>query len=354
MLIKLIDAKEGDILNRDVMLPSNRPIMFKETVLTAEHIQALSAFLIKSIDIIKPDRETIIGTEVESDQDATIVKKDFISSYNMAVAEFKRLFIQWQSGIPTHVSAVREIIIPLIQSGNEEQMDFFLYKESKPADYIFHHAISVGIYAAYIAKKLGLSIGEVNQIAVAGTLCDVGMARIPNNILMKKEKLSTEEYREVKKHPIIGYKMLLETSSLSKNAQLAILQHHERLDGSGYPRGDKAEKIHLYSRIIAVADTYHALTTDKTYRSGVPPFQVLEMIRYGEFGKFDLIVVDVLMTSIAQISIGSKVLLSNYLSGEVIFMNQQNITRPIVKLIDSEDMINLEQRRDLFIEEIYS
>lgn len=351
MLIKLIDAKEGDILLKDVMLQSKRPLMFKDTVLTKEKIEVLSSFLIQNVNVIKPTAQTLVETSydhVEEDE------SDFIASYIKAIEEYKCLFKKWQSGVPTHVSDVREIIIPLIkQALSNNKFDFFLYKQANESDYIYHHAISVGLYAAFLAKSIGLGKGEVIQVAIAGCLCDVGMARISTKILSKKEKLSREEYEEVKSHPIIGYKMLLGTSSLKKDAQLAILQHHERLDGSGYPRGDRAEKIHLYSRIIAVADTYHALTTDKSYQKGIPPFKVLEMIRYEEFGKFDLPVVNALLSSIVQLGIGSKVILSNFLTGEVIFMNPQNITRPLIKLLDSDDMVDLEKRRDLFIEVIF-
>ncbi|WP_042348408.1 HD-GYP domain-containing protein [Bacillus massiliigorillae] len=351
MLIKLIDAQEGDILLKDIMLPSNRPLMFKGAVLTKDNIKVLSAFLIRNVDVNKPVAQALVKASSDQIEEEEC---DFLTAYSNAVEQYKVLFKMWQSGVPTHVLDVREIIVPLLEQAlTEEKVDFFLYKQSTPVDYIYHHAISVGLYAAFLAKSLGLSKGEVIQVAIAGCLCDVGMARIPTKILTKKSKLLREEYQEVKNHPVIGYKMLLETSSLKKDAQLAILQHHERLDGSGYPRGEKAEKIHLYSRIIAVADTYHALTTDKHYQNGIPPFKVLEMIRYEEFGKFDLPVVNALLTSIVQMGIGSKVILSNFLSGEVIFMNPQNITRPLIKLQDSDDMVDLETRRDLFIEVIF-
>ncbi|MEH6945140.1 HD-GYP domain-containing protein [Bacillus sp. JJ722] len=352
MLIKLLDAKEGDILLKDVMLQSKRPLMFKDTVLTKENMKVLSSFLIQNVDVSKPTTQTL--SETTSSNEVVEEECDFITAYFKAIDEYKRLFKKWQSGLPTHVSDVREIIIPLLEQAlSDNKFDFYLYKHSNESDYIYHHAISVGLYSAFLAKSIGLAKGEVIQVAIAGCLCDVGMSRIPAKILSKKAKLSKEEYDEVKSHPLLGYKMLLGTSSLKKDAQLAILQHHERLDGSGYPRGDKAEKIHLYSRIIAAADTYHALTTDKSYQKGIPPFKVLEMIRYEEFGKFDLPVVNALLSSIVQMGIGSKVILSNFLTGEVIFMNPHNITRPLIKLLDSDDMVDLERRRDLFIEVIF-
>lgn len=347
MITSIRDVRDGYILAKNVVVESSRLIMFKDTVLTKAKIDLLRAFLVESVDVIIP-------TSNNPDAVDSSLEKTFIDSYLVCVDEYKKLFLKWQSGLSTNVSDVRAFIVPLLEQAiNNNEESFNLHKYSKIDDYMYHHAVSVGLYSGLLAKQLGLAKGEVLQVALAGCLCDVGMSRVGNGILHKESKLSVEEYGDVKQHPILGFKMLQGTMTLKKDAQIAIIQHHERLDGSGYPMGGKVEQIHLYSRIIAVTDTYHAMTTDKYYQAGISPFKVLDIIKYEQFGKFDLNVTNALLNKLANIGIGSKVLLSNLLSGEIVFMNPQFITRPIVKIFETEELIDLDRVRSVYIEDVY-
>ncbi|WP_052343602.1 HD-GYP domain-containing protein [Bacillus massiliigorillae] len=347
MITSLRDVKDGYILAKDVEVKSSRLIMFKDTVLTKAKIDLLRAFLVESVDVIIPASNQMDSINASN-------KKNFIEFYLHSVNEYKKLFLNWQSGLSTNVSDVRAIIVPLLEQAMKNNEDVFnLHTYSSSDDYMYHHAVSVGLYSGILAKHLGLAKGEILQIALAGCLCDVGMAKMAEGILQKESKLSAEEYGDVKKHPILGYQMLQGMMTLKKDAQVAIIQHHERLDGSGYPLGDKTNHIHFYARIIAVADTYHAMTTDKNYQARQSPFKVLDIIKYDQFGKFDLNVTNALTSKIANIGIGSKVILSNLLSGEIVFMNPQFITRPIVKIFETGELIDLDRVRSIYIEEVY-
>jgi putative nucleotidyltransferase with HDIG domain len=133
--------------------------------------------------------------------------------------------------------------------------------------YTRNHSSQVQIYSIKIAEKLRLSPEKIDDIAWAGILHDIGKIIIPDEILNKPGSLSPEEFDLIKTHPTEGKRMI--DGTLLEPLSEIIAQHHERLDGSGYPRGLKADKIILGARIIAVADAFDAMTTDRPYKKGM-------------------------------------------------------------------------------------
>src|SRR5690554_1330684 len=160
-----------------------------------------------------------------------------------------------------------------------------------------------------------LSRGEIIQLGIAGLLADVGMARLPFKVFEKKGPISVQEYEEVKKHPITGYRLLENITGFSKGVLIGVLQHHEREDGTGYPMKIRGDKIHLFSKIIAICDIYHAMTCERPYRTKQSPYVVIESLHKNYFGKIDHIILNYFMKTMLDISIGKKVYLNNKESG---------------------------------------
>ena len=157
---------------------------------------------------------------------------------------------------------------------------------------------------------------------------------------------------EIRKHPIYSYQMIKDIPVLKQSIKAAVFQHHERLDGSGYPTGERGERIPMEAQIIAVADVFHAMTSERAYRAKEASFKVLEKIKEEEFGKFNLKVTDALLSVVSDLSIGSKVLLSNLEHGEVLYINSNAPTRPLIKLSRTGDMIDLQTLRHIHIQHI--
>lgn len=132
--------------------------------------------------------------------------------------------------------------------------------------YTKDHSKCVSEYAAAIAAEMGLPIEEVNQIRLGGLLHDVGKIGIPDEILKKTNSLTKDEFQEIYKHPQIGYKIVENVSFQSKSVLKCIIEHHEHLDGSGYPLGLRGNEISVEGRIMAVADSFHAMISDRPYR----------------------------------------------------------------------------------------
>jgi diguanylate cyclase (GGDEF)-like protein len=156
------------------------------------------------------------------------------------------------------------------------------------------HSETVGRYAAMMAGELGLSEQRIERVRLAGMLHDVGKVGVPDNILSKPAGLTDEEFEIVKRHPELG-EQILEHPGLA-DVREWVGAHHERPDGRGYPRGLSGESIRLEARILAVADAYEAMTSDRAYRPSIGPAAAREELERCAGTQFDRRVVDALLT----------------------------------------------------------
>ncbi|WAA09526.1 HD-GYP domain-containing protein [Fervidibacillus albus] len=361
MKMKVIDLKEGYRIVDDVKGLTKYPIVPKKTIVTEEIIKVLEAFSIEEVNVEeirnrKTDyrniQEKVREKEAEPSQKINNERNTFFRQYLKTVKSYKNQFTSWQAGVPIDINNVRRNMIPLINALEENPIQLLLLQNYvKKIDYLFHHAVSTGLIAAYIAKRLNLEKGDIIQIALAGCLSDCGMAKL-NPIIFQKERLTETERIEVQRHTQYSYKMVKDIPSLNPSAKLAVFQHHERLDGSGYPMGEKGDRIHLYTKIIAISDVYHAVVCDRIYKEKKSPFQALEILNYEQIGQFDLKIVKTFTNSISSFSLNEYVKLSTGQTARIIYINHHYPTRPVVKIEENGEIISLEENKQLFIKEI--
>jgi putative nucleotidyltransferase with HDIG domain len=160
--------------------------------------------------------------------------------------------------------------------------------------YTKQHSANVSAYAMSIAKAYGCSQDEIAKLNISGNLHDIGKIGIPDNILLKPGRLTDEEYKIIKKHPVIGSNIIGHFGMWTEE-QSIIRHHHERFDGKGYPDGLKGEEIPLLSRILSVADVYDALTTDRSYRIKMPEHVAVKIIKENAGSQFDPNVVSIFL-----------------------------------------------------------
>lgn len=167
-------------------------------------------------------------------------------------------------------------------------------------DYTKGHCERVTEYSLAIAKKMGLNKEELLGLEFAGLLHDIGKIGIPNDIINKEGILSNEEYAIIKKHPEIGYDLLKNISFLDTSNRV-LLQHHERMDGKGYPYGLGADDIDKLAKILAVADAYDAMTTVRPYRMDVlSNEQAIAEFKRHKNTQFDEVVVDIFVDILSR------------------------------------------------------
>ncbi|WP_338752446.1 HD-GYP domain-containing protein [Bacillus sp. FJAT-52991] len=357
MYIKVEELRAGDLLQDDVMGKTSCPLIAKNTILTDRHIELLKAFLIEEVDI-QTDGSTLSETTDTSDQKdhvedtAKALEEDFLKRYIEGEQQYNKEFLKWQAGMSIDIVKVREIILPLFEHARLNSDIYLHLHKWTSGHYYFHHPLAVGLISGAIAEKLNFENGMIIQAALAGILADCGLAKVPMNILKNSSFSTSENEKELRKHPLHSYNMVKELKLLKQEAKIAIFQHHERLDGTGYSMGDKGEKIHPLSRVVAVADTFCAMIAQKDDRKQVPPFKALEILKEDYFGKFDIAAVKALISIFTKIGPGTKVQLSNGQRGSVLFMKQQYPTRPLVQLAGDSSIVDLEKMRELYIEEI--
>jgi putative nucleotidyltransferase with HDIG domain len=163
--------------------------------------------------------------------------------------------------------------------------------------YTLHHSENVARYAVNIAEKLKLSKDQCTIIRIGGLLHDIGKIGIPEHILNKPGKLTEDEFAIIKDHPTIGYEIIKHISYFKQNGILDIvLYHHERYDGKGYPSGLKGDQIPLVARIVAVADTFDAMSSRRVYRNELELNYILNEIRNNKETQFDPQIVDIFLS----------------------------------------------------------
>lgn len=175
----------------------------------------------------------------------------------------------------------------------------------KKDKYTKNHCERVTKYSLAIAKKMGLNKEELLGLEFAGLLHDIGKIEIPSEIINKQGALTEEEYKIIKKHPELGFELLKNLTFLDSSSRI-LLQHHERVDGKGYPYGLEADEIDKLAKILAVADAYDAMTTVRPYRKGKLNNEqaIMEFKRYKNT-QFDGAVVDVFVDILSNGEIAS-------------------------------------------------
>ncbi|MFA0747403.1 HD domain-containing phosphohydrolase [Fervidibacter sp.] len=162
------------------------------------------------------------------------------------------------------------------------------------------HSIRVGIYAKRLAEVVGLDKQEAEQLRIAALMQDLGLLKVPKEVLMKPERLTDEEWQLVKQHPIWSLEMVDPPAILTETVEAAVRHHHERFDGNGYPDGLKGEQIPLPARLLAVADTFDALCSERPYRPAYSTEQALEEMRKVAGSQLDPDLTDAFIQSVVD------------------------------------------------------
>ena len=207
-------------------------------------------------------------------------------------------------------------------------------------NYTFDHSIQVSILSTLIGKHLDMTLDQLNRLGIGAVLHDIGKLVVSQEILQKPGRLTDEEYGIVMEHPKAGWDLLHSGfSSIMPTSSIVALQHHERLDGSGYPSGLKGDAIYIFSRIVAVADVFDALRAERNYRPIHSPRQVMQIVRNEMGPKLDARAVLALLDHVAVVPQGEIVRLTNGLLGVVVGLNAGYPLQPVVEVVaDDEDM----------------
>lgn len=266
----------------------------------------------------------------------TYDEKGFVESQKLVdqtVVQMAELFNQVREKKKVPLAELRNDVIPIIQEVSQSASLFGLIATLQAKDdYTYRHNIAVGSIASLIGSWMGLNHQEHLQLTTAALLHDIGKMLIPSEILNKPDQLTEEEYTVMKSHTLLGYDILKNTVGITHRQALVALQHHERMDGSGYPFGSVQDKIDLFSRIVSVADIFHAMTSQRVYRDPSPFYEVLSQMEQDMFGSLDPVITRLFIRKVMQTLIGRMVLLTDGTEGTIRLIHTHDPTRPMVQI----------------------
>lgn len=347
--VAVSQLKHGEKLGDNVVTKLGNVLFNKGKVINDRDIEILKAFLIPSVFIDSKN-----GIEPETIEETKTREVDsvppFYVEYQNMLKLLKRVFLLANGGQPLPILDIRNGLEALIQHIDSYKVLTFTPKNRNLRDYIYHKSIMVSLTSYSLARWHGLPQKDLMQIALAGLLHDIGISKVDSSILEKKGRLMEFEMEEIKQHTLIGYQILKNISGINEGVKLTAVQHHEREDGSGYPLGVKSDKIHIYAKIVAIADIYTAMTNERFHKTALSPYIVLEQLFTESFGKVDPTLVQVFINKSTQISNGTLVKLSDNRIGEIVFSDRSHPTRPWVNV--NGTIVNLIVERSLFIQEV--
>lgn len=262
----------------------------------------------------------------------------------------KRLPNMFQNIIDGNRSFVRESLQVISELTdyiiNEADINTNLYEIIKYDDYTYVHCVDTGIMALILGRALKLDKSSLKELGVSSILHDIGKIVVPGEIINKKGSLTKEEFEEVKKHTIYGYRILKNTGMVNGNVLAGVLEHHERVDGKGYPLGIKGDKINKFAKIISLCDVFTAISANRCYRSRFNPNEAYEYILSNVNSMFDEEVANSFKENFYIYPLGVRVRLSNGIEGYVIKQNKFFPDRPVIR-VSSNDTVKSRPSYDM-------
>lgn len=358
--ISVSDLKPGIKIASAVHTPLGGVLFNKGKILLPRDLDILQAFLVQHVEVEGADTKAISNKDATNKNGQAVVPipagEYEKSPQDQLHAEYDRMLNLIKSSFQSILASelpvldLRNQLEALLSQLKHYNALTFAPRAMNEYDYMYHNGILSSLTSYLLAQWSGLPQKDWMQVAFAGLLHDIGNAKIDPKVLYSPLPLSSDEVEEMRMHTTYGYQMLRNSAALNEGVRLAALQHHEKVDGSGYPLRLTGDKMHIYSRIVAVADIFHAMTLKKRYRKAQSPYLVLEQLQAESFGKLDPVIVQTFINKVTQFHNGTRVRLSDERIGEIVFSDRNHPTRPLVSV--NGQIVNLIQERELYIENI--
>ncbi len=350
-IVTVSQLKFGDRLNEDVVTKLGSVLFQKGKTVQQKELDILSAFLISSVSIEprqgdEVETEEMVRPDDEPLQGLMLLYKEYEKTFQL----LRKVFTTATAGGTLPILDIRNTTESLFRVIDHYNILTFTPKNVNVREYILHNSILVAMTSYLLAKWHGFPQKDLIPIALAGLFHDIGNIRVDSAILEKPGRLQLHELEEIKRHTVYGYQILKGVAAINEGVKLVALQHHERLDGSGYPLALNGDKIHPYSKVVSIADIFHAMTSNRQHRKAESAYLVLEQLYKESFGKLDPTMVQTFINKLTALHNGTLVRLSDNRIGEIVFTDRSNPTRPMVNVNGA--IINLVTNGSLHIKEV--
>lgn len=358
------ELQPGMIVGSPIFNAQKQLILESDITLTKQLISRLNFYHVYDVYIKdNPDEKSVLHPETELKPEPMPVIQSraqkiqsqpefqqFKEEYDKEVSSFHssmaRIITDTQGEL--NVDELLQETANLIPSDNSS-LDLFdmLHNMRQIDDSIYAHSMNVALIARTLGKWLNFSEEDLQVLTLCGLLHDVGKTAIPKELLDKPGQYTEEEYRLIQQHPLLSYK-ILKNYPLDMRVKNAALMHHERCDGSGYPQKLKRLQIHDFAQIIAIADVYDAMTSARSYREPLCPFQVIDAFEKEGLQKYHPKFILTFLENIAYTYKHNRVLLNTGQTATIAYINNQHLTKPLIRF-DDGTTIDMYEHKDLEI-----
>lgn len=359
---KITDLKPGMVAANNAYSKHGQLVVEENSILSVQMISHLQYYGIDSLKIHESELPVAAIqklAEVKSVEDSysrRILKSEEFSAFKESYSDKIHIlkdtindFVVRNSKIDTSelLQETKQLF-----SKNVTTLSMFdmLHNLRQIDDSTYAHSMNVSLIARMIGMWMKYDEATLDLITLCGLLHDIGKAQIPIDIIGKPGSLTDKEYEIVKTHTIIGYN-LLKDQDVDPHVKASALMHHERFDGKGYPYKLPPSEIDDIASIISIADVYDAMTSNRCYRRGLCPFEVIAIFEKEGLNRYNPKYILTFLDRIANTYANNDVLLSNGERARIILIPKGKPTRPTV-LIGKDEFLNLEERLDLYVQAI--
>lgn len=321
-------VKEKDVLGKSILTNEGSILLRSGITLTNQYINKLRELGVLYV-YIEDDRLDDVMVE---DERLRKLKQVTMKNMDRIVKNISNL--NSKRDARNSLRVVENLIEYIIESGD---INLSLQDIKTHDNYTYVHCIDTGIMATFLGLSLKFKDDELKELGKGAILHDIGKTKISEKIINKKSPLNEEEFLEMKNHPIYGKQILEKNMNISEIVLRSVAEHHERIDGGGYPYGLKGNQISRYGKAVCICDVYDAISSDRSYRKKFSPNDAYELILAGNGTMFDEKMVEGFKDTFSVYPLGSCVKLSNDIEGYVIRQNPGFPDRPILRVLyDSE------------------
>jgi putative nucleotidyltransferase with HDIG domain len=352
--ISVLELKEGIYFDSPVYLDEAFILVSPDTPLTDELIHRLRNWGYETVmsdgavseapayisSGAANSASSVLDMDIKDKQEIVDAKKLYYALVNFTLESFKRYKEDNHLNISRMSERIKQLI-DMVKSSRDAILRYpeFVYPSE---NYMYVHSVNSAILALAIGELMKLPPHRMIELGLAALLHDIGMLKLPDAVYLKEDDLSDKEFQLIRAHTTLGYK-ILKGFSVSEEIALAAEEHHERLDGSGYPKALSGDKISLYSRIVAVVCSYDAITSKRMFKKQNNAHSAVMELLKGRNKRYDEQVIRSLIVCASAYPLGSVVLLSDESIGRVTKTNPESPRFPFVQVLIDKDGKHVEE-----------
>jgi len=332
----------GETLAVSIFNSNMQVLMTAGATLSEKNINRIKQFGIQSVyirdeeflkDTIDPDSEPVKDIINPKVRQASVYNiKKCIETFDLKVKQQKKQLKYGDYGmyLAKDITSISKSLIKEIMQSKNTDISMMAIKNVQ--DYYYEHSVNVAVLSVIIGLEMGLKITELENLSYGALLADIGNHWLSTELLNSPNVFNAAEFNEIKRHPYLGYNYINDNTTINAHIKNLILQHHERLDGSGYPKHLTSDDINPLSKILMISDVYDAMTSDRSYRVAHSQIEAIEYLMATASTLFDFELTNIFVRKIIPYPVGTYVLLSNGQRGVVLENVPDYPLRPKVRI----------------------